>query len=194
MQELTKVPASNLRRYYIQLVGRAPNKKHGMSKVQQAKWLPLVKDFVPKTRGAPGYFLRDEEELFVITLEEAYRAAFPYDGDMLERLASKAGQGVYGKDFKVGRNWRYGFEKRWKERLTTLKCGSIDRSRGKKATTEVKRELNFKTRRCENVECPPGCSFLHRGDKLRRRTSDVAFQQLIIQRAWYNANLRAAVL
>lgn len=143
MQELTRVPASNLRRYYVQLVGRPPNHKRGMSTVQQEKWLPLVKEFVPKTRGPAGYFLRDEEELFVITLEEAFRAAFPYDTDMLERMATNAGKGIYGKDFKVGVKWRVGFEKRWRDRLTTLKCGSIDRARGKKATSEV-RDAVFK--------------------------------------------------
>ena len=143
MQELYRIPATNLRRYYIQLIGRPPNSEKGLPKVQQAKWQRLVKEFIPTTRGKVGYFLKDEEELFVITLEEAWRAAFPYDTDMLERMASKAGKLVYGEDFVVGRKWRMGFERRWRDRLTKLKCGSIDRSRGKKATAEI-RDAVFK--------------------------------------------------
>ena len=144
MEELIKVPSTTLRRHYIDLVGRPPNKKHGMSKVQQAIKLEECKHYVPKTRGSPGYFLRDEEELFVITLEEAFRAAFPYDGNMLERMASKAGKLAYGKDFLVTSKWRRGFEKRWRHRLCKLKCGSIDKARGKKATAEVRDQVFLK--------------------------------------------------
>ena len=79
----------------------------------------------------------------MITLEDAGNAAFPYDSDMLERMASNAGKGVYGKDFEVGRKWRLGFEKRFKQRMKKIKCGSICRSRGKKANTEI-RDAVFK--------------------------------------------------
>ena len=74
-----------------------------MSKVEQQKWLEAVKDFEPKKRGKTGYFLKDEEELFVITLKEAFRSGFPYDVDMLELMTSKSGRDVYGEQFSVGR-------------------------------------------------------------------------------------------
>jgi hypothetical protein len=37
-----------------------------------------------------------------------------------------------------------GFEKRWSNRLTKVKCSSIDRSRGKKATAEIRDAVFFK--------------------------------------------------
>ena len=104
MEDLTKVPASNLRRYYIDLVGRPPNSKLPLTPKEMQAYLDLATTFEPKRYGdAQRYFLPDEEELFMITLEEAGNAAFPYESDMLERMASNAGKGVYGKDFEVGR-------------------------------------------------------------------------------------------
>ena len=113
-------PCDKLAQVLYTVIGRPPNSEKGIPKVQQAKWQRLVKEFIPTTRGKVGYFLKDEEELFVITLEEAWRAAFPYDTDMLERMANKAGKLVYGEDFVVGRKWRMGFERRWRDRLTSL--------------------------------------------------------------------------
>ena len=144
MQELTKVPASNLRRYFVDLVGRPPNKQTPLTATEMQAFLDLTKSYIPTGNGDHArYFTRDEEELFVITIEEAAAAAFPYDSQMLERMASKSGQLVYGEDFKVGVSWRRGFEKRWKKRLSKVKCGSICKSRGKKATVEV-RDAVFK--------------------------------------------------
>lgn len=144
MADLTKVPATNLRRYFIDLVGRPPNKLKPLNAIEMQSFLDLAKSFVPKGNGDHArYFTPDEEELFVITIEEAAAAAFPYDSQILERMASKCGQLVYGEDFKVGVSWRRGFERRWKARLTKVKCGSICKSRGKKATVEV-RDAVFK--------------------------------------------------
>ena len=144
MEEYTRVPSTNLRRHFLSLVGRAPNTKIPLTKEEQKKFLPLAENYLPKGRGdGMRYFTLDEEEMFVITIEEAHAAAFPYDADTVERMASTAGKGVYGKSFKVGRKWRIGFEKRWAHRLTKVKCSSIDRARGKKATSEV-RDAVFK--------------------------------------------------
>ena len=142
MQEITRVPSTNLRRYFMELVGRPPNQKIPLSKPNQEKYLKLLQDFVPRSRGdKTRYFLRDEEELFVIAIEEAANAAFPYDTHMLERMASNAGKLVYGDNFEVGTKWRLGFEYRWKSRLSKAKCSSIDRTRGKKATAEIRDEV-----------------------------------------------------
>ena len=42
------------------------------------------------------------------------------------------------QDFQVTDSWVRSFEKRWKERITKLKCSSIDRHRANKATGEVR--------------------------------------------------------
>ena len=85
--------------------------------------------FTPKGRGdSSRYFLKDEEELFVIVMEEAHKTAFPYDSDILERMVTNTDKLVYGQDFSVGKKWRLGFEKRWSKRLSKVKCGSLKSS------------------------------------------------------------------
>ena len=76
--------------------------------------------------------------MFVIMLEEVHNAVFPYDRDTLKSLSTSSEKKIYGKDFQVDNTWVRCFENRWKERLAKVKCGSIDRSRGKKATAEVR--------------------------------------------------------
>lgn len=45
-----------------------------------------------------------------------------------------------GKKFAIGthNDWVRSFERRWSERITRIKNGSIDKHRGKKATEEVR--------------------------------------------------------
>ena len=144
MEEYTTVPASNLRRYFIQLTGQPPNVAKPLTPLEMQAYLDLVPSFLPKEYDQHlRYFTDDEEEMFMVIVEEFANAAFPYDSDMLERLASNAGKLVYGNDFRVGRKWRLGFERRFKSRLRKVKCGSICRSRGKKANGQV-RDTVFK--------------------------------------------------
>ena len=74
----------------------------------------------------------------MVLLEEAHNAAFPFDREALKYLATSAGRKIYGEEFTAGNTWVKCFEKRWRHRLTKVKCGSIDRSRGAKATAEVR--------------------------------------------------------
>ena len=139
MEEYTRVPATVLRRHYIALVGKPPNKRIPLTLVEQHQAMQSLNDFVPTGKGdSSKYFTRDEEEMFVITIEESHAAAFPYDTDTVERMATQAGKAVYGEKFIAGRKWRLGFEARWKHRLSKVKCSSIDRCRGQKATAEVR--------------------------------------------------------
>ena len=138
MQELFGVPRSNLMRWFEQLTGRKASVKNRFNKREQQEFLIKAHQFRPPLSQSRRYFTDDEEEMFVIMLEEAHNAAFPYDRDALKSLATSSGKKIYGKDFQVGNTWVRCFENRWKERLAKVKCGSIDRSRGKKATAEVR--------------------------------------------------------
>ena len=53
-------------------------------------------------------------------------------------MVETTGRKVYGKDFKLGKNWIKKFEKRWANRISKVKCSSISKHRGKKATAEVR--------------------------------------------------------
>ena len=125
-------------RWFEQLTGRKASVKNRFNKREQQEFLIKAHQFRPPLSQSRRYFTDDEEEMFVIMLEEAHNAAFPYDRDALKSLATSSGKKIYGKDFQVGNTWVRCFENRWKERLAKVKCGSIDRSRGKKATAEVR--------------------------------------------------------
>ena len=88
----------------------------------------------PKPGRHNRYFLDDEEELFVATVEAAHDAAFPYDRGLLLSMAENTAKKIYGKDFTFGRcnNWVRAFERRWHERISKVKNGSIDKHRGNK--------------------------------------------------------------
>ena len=145
MAILTKIPRSNLMRWFQKLTGQKANAKKPLTKVEMDKYLPLARAFRPPPNGYhTRYFLDDEEEMFVIALEEAHNAAFPWDVDALIHLAESVGKTSYeDENFTVSPNWVRGFERRWKKRLSKVKCGSISKMRGKKATTEV-RDAVFK--------------------------------------------------
>ena len=142
LEELTGVPRSNLMRYYTKITEMKANAKKPIKDTDLLlKFHERIKNFRPPKSGKHHrYFLDDEEEMFVCTLEEAHDAAFPYDRNLLVHMAESTGKEVYGKDFTLGKNqtWVRCFERRWSERITKIKAGSIDRHRAKKATTEVR--------------------------------------------------------
>ena len=138
MEQFYRVPRSNLMRWFEQLTGARPNATQPLPKPKQEEFIEKAKHFRPLNRNSRQYFMPDEEEMFVICLEEAHNAAFPYNRDALKHMATCSGKKLFGKDFQVGDTWVRGFEKRWKERLSRVKSSSIDRMRGKKATAEVR--------------------------------------------------------
>ena len=99
LEQLTEVPRSNLMRYYKKITGlkassNAPIKDAELLVKLQAE----VKNFRPPKAGRHHrYFLDDEEESFVATLETAHDAAFPYDRGLLVHMAENTGREVYGK-------------------------------------------------------------------------------------------------
>ena len=79
MQEFYRVPRSNLMRWFEQLTGAKPNVRHPLSKSKQKEFLQKVQHYRPVNKSSRKYFMPDEEEMFVICLEEAHNAAFPYN-------------------------------------------------------------------------------------------------------------------
>ena len=76
--------------------------------------------------------------LLYLLKQESHNVVFPFDREVLKHLATGAGRKIYGKEFKAGDTWVKCFERRWKNRLTKVKCDSIDRARGCKTTAEVR--------------------------------------------------------
>lgn len=138
MQEFHKIPRSNLMRWYQQLTGKKANTRHPLNADEKKRFIEKAMQFELQQAHGRRYFTRDEEELFVTLVEEAHNAAFPYDREALKHLATTSGKEIYGKDFEVGDTWLKTFERRWKHRLSKVKCSSIDRTRGRKATAEVR--------------------------------------------------------
>ena len=139
MSELTRVPRSNLMRWFEKVTGARANVRAKLSDVERNKFNEVVANFRPARSGKHArYFFDDEEELFVCTVEEAHDAAFPYDRHALLHIVNETGVKVYGSNFEVGKNWVYKFEKRWEKRIDKVKCGNISGARGKKATAEVR--------------------------------------------------------
>ena len=96
MAILTKIPRTNLMRWFVDLTGEKANVKNPLTKPKQDMYLPLARAYRPPVNGQhTRYFLDDEEEMFVITLEEAHNAAFPYDTDALIFLADEVGKKAY---------------------------------------------------------------------------------------------------
>ena len=83
-----------------------------LSKGEQATYLRKAQEFRPPFQTGRRYFTDDEEELFVVVLEEAHDAAFPFDRDALKHLATRTGRKIYGNEFKVDDTWVRRFEKR----------------------------------------------------------------------------------
>ena len=164
MEEHYLVPRSTLMRHFRTVTGVNANIRiQSLTKIQISSMMEKIKAFdLPQCGDNNKYFTRDEEEMFVVMLEEAHNCAFPYDKEALKAMVSRAGRVAYGKvhflhlhfrvrvllcltmihihtqDFKVTDSWVRRFEKRWSDRLTKVKCSSIDKHRANKANAEVR--------------------------------------------------------
>ena len=137
-----KVPRSTLKDLWLNFFHCPANAKFKFGVQQQAQMIEkLAKEFELPHHGRAKYFMPDEEEMLLRTLELAHERGFPYDVDNLLALATTMLQDVpQFKGQTVERGWLAGFERRHAKRLKLVKTGSLDPTRAKKATTEVRDE------------------------------------------------------
>ena len=137
-----KVPRSTLKDLWLKFFKCPANTKFKFGVQQQTQMLQKLKDeFEFPSQGRLKYFMPDEEDMIIHTIELAQDRGFPYDVDNLLALTTTMLQDVpQYKGQTVERGWLSGFERRYAGRIKLVKTGSLDQTCVNKATEEVSDE------------------------------------------------------
>ena len=83
-----RVPFNTLSDLYLKCFGVSANSRKTIKPAQQKKMIQRILEYELPASGPAAYFLKDEEEIIMRTLEFAYERGFPYDEDNLIALAT----------------------------------------------------------------------------------------------------------